>query len=446
VARPLSRTPGALRLTFQMSARPLLRRWLAFNAVGGLGVLLQLTLLALMVHLAGLHYLLATIVAVEATILHNFVWHDRWTWGDRRSTSRTEALARLARFNMLNGAVSLAGNVVAMAVLAGSAGIEPVVANMIAIALCSIANFAASETMVFKSAGVASVVVVLSLPATAWAGPGKETVHEWKAYASKVDGRFAAASADGTFFTLDGPAKNPGWRETVKGGVAMTEIETPGISGGKIHHWVGAVFVPGARLEDVVSRLRGNAGKEADFYDDVLASRLVSADGDRAVIYMKLRRESVITVTYNTEHDVEYRRLGRSRAASRSVATRIAELAGAGTQREREKAADEDHGFLWRLNAYWRYEQIDGGVLIECESVSLSRGIPTLLRPFVTGTVNRIARESLEKTLKSVRAFLTGASRNRAVESTRSSESSSAIELVSSTSHETTRAFSAGRS
>jgi hypothetical protein len=121
---------------------------------------------------------------------------------------------------------------------------------------------------------------------------------------------------------------------------------------------------------------------------------------------MKLRRESIVTVTYNTEHDVVFRRLGRARAASRSIATRIAELDAAGTAREREKAPHEDHGFLWRLNAYWRYEQVDGGVLIECESVSLSRSIPRVLRPFVTSTVDRIGRESLEKTLRSVRAFL----------------------------------------
>ena len=66
-----------------------------------------------------------------------------------------------------------------------------------------------------------------------------------------------------------------------------------------------------------------------------------------------------------------------------------------------------DHGFLWRLNAYWRYEQVNGGVLIECESVSLSRSVPVLLRPFVTGTVERIARDSLQKTLVSLRTELT---------------------------------------
>jgi hypothetical protein len=114
-------------------------------------------------------------------------------------------------------------------------------------------------------------------------------------------------------------------------------------------------------------------------------------------------------VTYDTEHAIENRRLSETRASKRSVATKIAELADAGTPREREKPPGSDRGFLWRLNAYWRYEQIDGGVLIECESVSLSRSVPMLLRPFVSGIVERIARESLQKTLMSLKRDLTRA-------------------------------------
>ena len=113
-----------------------------------------------------------------------------------------------------------------------------------------------------------------------------------------------------------------------------------------------------------------------------------------------------MTVTYNTEHAVAYRRLAGSRATARSVSTRIAELADAGTPQEREQPADEDQGFLWRLNAYWRYEAVDGGVLIECESISLSRDVPLLLRYIIGGIVDGIARESLERTLISLKATL----------------------------------------
>ncbi len=125
---------------------------------------------------------------------------------------------------------------------------------------------------------------------------------------------------------------------------------------------------------------------------------------------MKLRRTKVITATYNTEHSVEYRRLSAQRASSRSVATRIAELEDAGAPGEHEKAPGADSGYLWRLNAYWRFEQTPRGVLIECESLSLSRSIPSLLRPFISGIVEGVARESLEKTLHSLRTVLVRAS------------------------------------
>jgi putative flippase GtrA len=393
-----------------MNARGLLRRWVAFNAVGAVGVVLQLALVALLVHAVGLHYLAATIMAVEATILHNFVWHQRWTWKEREARSRRHFLARLARFNLLNGGISLAGNALVAALLTGGAGLDPVLASVVAIVLCSFANFVASERLVFRTARAgAAMLAALAVPSAAWAGPGAEALKAWNAYAAKVDGRFAAAGEPSAveFFVLDGVPRAAGWRDSArKGLVRMAEVEVPSISGGKIHHWVGAVFVPGATVQQVVERLQNGAGKEADSYDDVIASRLLSREGDRLSVFMKLRRESIITVTYNTEHDVQYRRGDGRRATSRSVARKIAELAHAGTPREQEKPDGDDHGFLWRLNAYWRYEQADGGVYIEVESVSLSRGIPLLLRPFVTSTVDRIARESLEKTLRSVRAFL----------------------------------------
>lgn len=375
-----------------------------FNSVGAAGVALQLGLIWVLVHAAGLHYLLATVLAVETVIIHNFLWHQRWTWKDRPSRSRWTMARRLLRFNLVNGGISLAGNIIVMALLTGGAGVDPSLANVAAILVCSLANFAASETLVFNVATAAALAIVLA-PGVASADPGSAAASGWKTYESRAEARYAGAPAKGAFFVQDG--EKPGWRDAARGGaVTMTSVDAPSVSGGQIHHWVGAVFVPGATLDDVLSRLQRHAGEESRFYDDVLASRKISGGGDRLNVYLKLRRESIITVTYNTEHQVEYRRLGSGRAVSRSVATRIAELANAGTPREREKPAGSDNGFLWRLNAYWRYEQVDGGVLVECESVSLSRSIPALLRPFVTSTVDRIARESLEKTLRSVRKFL----------------------------------------
>jgi putative flippase GtrA len=394
-------------------------RWLAFNAVGALGIGVQLGLLAVLVHLCGLHYLPATAVAVEAAVLHNFVWHQRWTWKDRPGAGVRTALSRLGRFHLLNGLVSLGGNLGLMAVLAGALRLDPVLANVVAIAACSLVNFAASETLVFRHSRAIPVLALLA-SGTAGAQPvwaqSAETLAAWREYERRVDERYEGlANANGDFLAHAEFDLPDGWRDTVsRGGVAMARLEGTGpraakvsVPGGRIHHWAGAVFVPGVTLDQVLARLKGNAGREADLYDDVVASKLLGRDGDRLRVFMKLRRESIITVSYNTEHAVEYRRLGPSRATSRSVAARIAELADAGTPREREKPAGEDHGFLWRLNAYWRYEQVDGGVLIECESVTLSRSVPALVGPMVNPIVDRLARESLERTLTQLKRALT---------------------------------------
>jgi putative flippase GtrA len=406
--------------------RELFRRWLAFNGVGLLGVTVQLTTLAALVDLAGVHYLTATAIAVELAVLHNFAWHQRWTWRDRPTRNERAVLARLARFHLLNGLVSLVGNLALMALLTGALSVDPVPANAIAIVACSVINFIASEALVFRTASVIVVALVgtFSAPISVRAADmaaelTAATVAAWQQYERQVDERYDRAPATGEpFFAQDAfkdaTPPTPGWRQQVLNGqVSMSRVSSPSpgigapsVPDGRVHHWVGAIFIPNAQVDAVVTYLQNRAGRESEAFDDVTASKLLSRDGDRLRVYMKLRRDSIITVTYNTEHAVAYRRLGTARASSRSMATKIAELTDAGTRKEREKPVGNDNGFLWRLNAYWRFEQTNGGVLIECESVSLSRSVPALLRPFISGTVERIARESLEKTLVSLRAEL----------------------------------------
>jgi putative flippase GtrA len=409
-----------VRVSGPESALPLSRisRWIRFNGVGAAGVAIQLLCMAALVSWTGVHVLIATLISVEAAILHNFFWHQRWTWRDRPSRTATAAAARLARFHLTNGIVSLAGNGAIVTALAAAFHVHPVPASAVAIVACSLLNFFASEILVFRTAVIAAVV----LASSAAVGAGGQdddlqprTAAAWRDYERRVDGRYRALQASGErFFAHDDFARPAGWRDAArKGGVAMAELDAPApgvqdaaVPDGRVHHWVGAIFVPNTTVDAVVTRLQDRAGQEAGAYDDVVASRLLERQGDRLRVYLKLRRDSIITVTYNTEHSVEYRRLGPGRATSRAVATKIAELSNPGTPGEREKARHQDHGFLWRLNAYWRYEQADGGVFIECESVSLSRSVPVLIRPLVNGVVEGIARESLEKTLVSLRSVL----------------------------------------
>ena len=396
-------------------------RWIRFNGIGALGAGLQLAVLAALTRLTSLHYLWATGVAVEATVLHNFCWHESWTWRDRARATRRELWHRLGRFQLTNGLISLAGNLILMRIFAGMLGMDALAANIVAVLICSIANFAASEWLVFRRAVAVAVAVILLSPAAARAaddGPELQaaTVQAWTTYERAVDARYdtAASSTSAPFFALDAFGQAD-WKTQARGGsipMARVDRAAPGTSeagvpSGKIHHWTGAIFVPGRSVDDVLQRLAQLAGHEQQHYADVLASKLLARNGDRYQIFMKLRRSKVITVTYNTEHDVRYRRLGTARASARSVATRIAQLESAGTPQEHELKPGSDGGYLWRLNAYWRYEAAPGGVLIECESVSLSRAVPFVLRPFATGLVEGLARESLERTLTSLKTYLT---------------------------------------
>src|ERR1044072_5295394 len=131
---------------FTRNKPSLFRRWLKFSAVGATGIAVQLLVLALLLRLAGMHYLLATAVAVEASVLHNFIWHRRWTWSDR-NTTRCGAL--LLKFNLTNGALSLIGNLIFMWFFVGTAGLDARLANIITISICALANFLLSDKFVF---------------------------------------------------------------------------------------------------------------------------------------------------------------------------------------------------------------------------------------------------------------------------------------------------------
>ena len=121
-------------------------RWWKFNAVGAMGIVVQLVALTLLKSGLHLNYLIATALAVEAAVIHNFFWHERYTWAYRESASR---LVRFAKFNLSNGAISIIGNVLLMRLLVGTIGLNYFVANWISIAGCSLLNFVVSDRLVF---------------------------------------------------------------------------------------------------------------------------------------------------------------------------------------------------------------------------------------------------------------------------------------------------------
>jgi len=185
--------------------------------------------------------------------------------------------------------------------------------------------------------------------------------------------------------------------ETLENGATMP------CPGGLIHHWVGVVFIPDVKLQDVLGVLQDYDHHVEYYAPDVERSKLESRDADHFRAFLRFRRHKVITVVLDTEHDVHYFRDSESRAHSRSSATRIAQVENPGKSDEREKALGDDDGFLWRMETWWRLVEGDGGVYVQSEVVSLTRDIPSglgwMIGPFVTS----IPKESLTFTLDATR-------------------------------------------
>ena len=127
-----------------------LRVWLKFNMVGLLGMSVQLTALTLLTSGFRVNYLTATALAVEGAVIHNFIWHECWTWLDRTKGDASGTLRRLLRFHLANGAISIAGNLGLMWLLVSRLHLHYFVANVMAIGTCAILNFLASDRLVFS--------------------------------------------------------------------------------------------------------------------------------------------------------------------------------------------------------------------------------------------------------------------------------------------------------
>jgi hypothetical protein len=178
------------------------------------------------------------------------------------------------------------------------------------------------------------------------------------------------------------------------------------IKDGLIHDWVGSIFIPGATMERTLAIIQDYNRHKDIFKPDVLDSKLLSREGNNFHIYLRLLKKKVITVVLSTEHDVRYTRVDPTKWRSVSRTSKIAEVENAGKKDEREKPPDTGEGFLWRLVSYWRFEERDGGVWMECQALSLTRDVPTGLGWLIEPIIRNLPKESLENTLRSARAAL----------------------------------------
>ena len=388
-------------------------RFIRFAAAGAGGFIVQVAVMAALISLLNVNYLIATAIAVEAAILANFAWHQRWTFRDRPGAW----LERLIQFNALNAMTSIAGSIFLTAAFVEMTGMHPVIANIASVAALSLVNFIGADRLVFR-AGAA--LIVIGVAGNAYAADGYEavlqakTARDFAKYVASVEARrdreieTRAPFLDIERLPADQRARalaalKRGEVIVTRGAAYESGTNEIAIDGGLVNHWRGTVFVPKVKLDDLLKVLQ-EPQTDKHKQEDVLSSRVVSRDGDKQKVFLRLRRTKFVTVVYDTEYDVEYQRLAPDRALSNSISTKIVEIENAGTAKERALPEGNDHGYMWRLNSYWRYKQHEDGVLVEIESLTLSRDLPAIIGPLIRPIVNSTARESMTRTLASVRA------------------------------------------
>lgn len=253
-------------------------------------------------------------------------------------------------------------------------------------------------------AAAAALLMITAAAALAAEEPTPAAVAGFNSYVARVEARLAEQhrSAGGFLAPED-------WAR-VRGGELIIERLTPAngqeLPGALLHDWRGTAFVPGAKGEDFERLMRDFSLYPQHYAPQVLRAKVLAQDGDHYQVMMRVCQKHILTVVMDTAYDVTFGRLDAGHGYSVSCSTRITEMDSPGTAKERALSPSEEHGFLWRMNTYWTFEERDGGLYLQIESVTLTRSIPTGLGWAIGPFIESIPRESLEFTLRATRDAL----------------------------------------
>ncbi len=257
----------------------------------------------------------------------------------------------------------------------------------------------------------AAMVVVLTVPCSSarLSAPARQA---FDAYAAAVEKRLEQQHSNPATFlaTLNlAPSERTDLDLQLHNGVLHMEPVNGGtqaVSGGLLHHWRGVAFVPGALATDMLRLLLDYDRLSTYYAPEVESSRLLADRGGVATVAMRFKKQMVVPIVLDTEYDVRSGLTGDGAGYSVSRSTHIWEIENPGTARERRMTEGDDDGFLWRLNTYWSFVEVPGGLLIECEAISLTRDVPAGLGWLVAPVIEEMPRDSLKFTLTATRNAL----------------------------------------
>jgi hypothetical protein len=245
------------------------------------------------------------------------------------------------------------------------------------------------------TARLVTAIAVLAMPALA-VELKPETSQAFDRYTALAEQQLNA----GPFLYAD--AHPQAKASALRGETVVTEPRIDGVSvpDGLIHDWLGVLFIRGATIDRVRALMQDYDNYKRIYAPDVTESKLLARDGDRFRVYLKLYRKEFLTLVYDSEYNVRYRQPEPERMEIVSRSTRI-------------QQQGDDHGFLWRLNSYWRFEEADGGVYAQCRAISLSRDIPFGFG-WLHGFLQKFPRDSMVSTLEATRRGAVTAGRGSA--------------------------------
>jgi hypothetical protein len=263
---------------------------------------------------------------------------------------------------------------------------------------------------------LALLLLTLTLPAVA-AELQKKTSNAYDHYVQVTEARIAGEIGDANSFLWVDRQPEPHRKELLaslsKGQVVVQHIETReggkeiSIPDGMVHHWMATVFVPGVNLQQTLALMQDFERHTEIYKADVVRAKVLNHKGDDFQLYLRLHRKTIVTVVYDTQFDIRFFPVDKTREYSRHYATKIVEVENVGRPDEHPDPAGNDRGFLWRLNTYWRYQEKNGGVYIQVEFITLSRSVPAIFAWLVNPYLKSIPHEYLTNLLQTTRSALT---------------------------------------
>jgi hypothetical protein len=262
-----------------------------------------------------------------------------------------------------------------------------------------------------KAQKVAAILFMAAFSSLVFAAELKPKTNEaFDRYVAATEARFPQDLRPGGPFLyidrLSADEKRQAYQNLQHGELWIQNVESKSASiapGGMVHHWVGIVFIPGATMDKTLAMVKDYGHRDQYYKPDVIAAKLLTHEGDNYTIFLRMRQKKFTTVIFNTNYAIHWGEVDAKHVYSHSVSTRVAEVKDTSKPDGEELPVGTGNGYIWRLNSYWRFQESDGGVYVQCEAVSLSRDIPTGLGWLLESMVKGLPKDSLMHVLTRTR-------------------------------------------